>query len=49
MLHTAHAFAGDDDAARTYIEQAQEAAQGITDDEDKQLVLGDLDSIPLAD
>lgn len=40
------AVAGDLDRARAYTEQALAAADGIAEDEDRELVLSDLESIP---
>ncbi len=45
-LARAHAVAGDPEAARACTEQALAAAEDITDDEDRELVLGDLETIP---
>lgn len=45
-LARAQALAGDLEAARHEIEQALAAAPGITDDEDRVLLLADLESIP---
>ncbi|HEU5006005.1 MAG TPA: helix-turn-helix domain-containing protein [Jatrophihabitantaceae bacterium] len=45
-LARAHAVAGDADRARTFTEQALTAADGIADDEDRELLLSDLESIP---
>lgn len=45
-LARAHAVASDKDQARTWTEQALAAAEDITADEDRELVLSDLESIP---
>lgn len=45
-LARAHAVAGDKDQARTWTEQALAAAEDIAQDEDRELVLTDLESIP---
>lgn len=45
-LARAHAVAGDKDQARTWTEQALAAAEDIKQDEDRELVLTDLESIP---
>ncbi|WP_331730222.1 MerR family transcriptional regulator (plasmid) [Kitasatospora sp. NBC_00070] len=45
-LARAHAVAGDKDQARTWTEQALAAAEDITQDEDRELVLTDLETIP---
>lgn len=48
-LARGHALAGDDELARAYVARAHEAAHGITDDDDRRLLLGDLGTIPLTD
>jgi len=45
-LARAHAVAGDADAAREYTDRALAAAEEITDEEDRDLVLADLETIP---
>ncbi|MFC1402565.1 MULTISPECIES: MerR family transcriptional regulator [Streptacidiphilus] len=45
-LARAHAVAGDKEQARTWTEQALAAAEDIAEDEDRELVLTDLESIP---
>jgi hypothetical protein len=45
-LARAHAVAGDAEQSRAWIEQALAAAEDITTDEDRELVLTDLESIP---
>jgi hypothetical protein len=45
-LARGHAVAGDADQARAYTEQTLAAAEEISTDEDRQLVLSDLESIP---
>ena len=45
-LARAHAVAGDKDQARTWTEQALAAAEEIAQDEDRELVLTDLEAIP---
>jgi tetratricopeptide (TPR) repeat protein len=45
-LARAHAVAGDKDQARTWTEQALAAAEDIAQDEDRELVLTDLEAIP---
>jgi hypothetical protein len=45
-LARAHAVAGAADAARTYAEQARAAAAKIAGDEDRDLVAGDLATLP---
>jgi DNA-binding transcriptional MerR regulator len=45
-LARAHAVAGDGARARDYTDQALAAAEDITDDEDRDLVLADLETIP---
>jgi tetratricopeptide (TPR) repeat protein len=45
-LARAHAVAGDAGRAREYTDQALAAAEEIADDEDRDLVLGDLETIP---
>jgi tetratricopeptide (TPR) repeat protein len=45
-LARAYAIAGDDIKARQYTDQALAAARDIADDEDRGLVLADLESIP---
>ena len=45
-LARAHAVAGDKDQARTWTEQALAAAEDIAEDEDRELVLTDLESVP---
>lgn len=42
----AHAILGDGEQARAAVEQALAAAEGITDDEDRELLLTDLGTIP---
>lgn len=45
-LARAHAVAGDTAEARRVVEQARAAAADIADDDDRQLVLADLDTVP---
>jgi len=45
-LARGHAVAGDAEAARAMTERALEAVENIADDEDRKLVLADLESIP---
>jgi DNA-binding transcriptional MerR regulator len=45
-LARGHAVAGDTEQARAYTEQALAAAEDIAEDEDRELVLGDLETIP---
>ncbi len=45
-LARGHAVAGDIEKARAYTEQALAAAEDIADDEDRELLLTDLESIP---
>ena len=45
-LARGHAVAGDAERARAYTEQALAAAEAITQDDDRELLLGDLESIP---
>jgi DNA-binding transcriptional MerR regulator len=45
-LARAHAVAGDKEHARSWTEQALVAAEDIAEDEDRELVLSDLESIP---
>ncbi len=45
-LARGHAVAGDAEQARAFTEQALAAAEDITEDEDRELVLSDLESIP---
>jgi DNA-binding transcriptional MerR regulator len=45
-LARGHAVAGDAERARAYTEQALTAAEDIAEDEDRELVLSDLESIP---
>lgn len=45
-LGRGHAVAGDAEQARAYTEQALAAAADIAEDEDRELVLSDLESIP---
>lgn len=45
-LARGHAVGGDPDRARAYTEQALAAAEDIAEDEDRELVLSDLESIP---
>ncbi|MFC1411766.1 MerR family transcriptional regulator [Streptacidiphilus sp. N1-12] len=45
-LARAHAVAGDKEQARAWTEQALAAAEDIAEDEDRELVLADLESIP---
>jgi len=48
MLHMAHghAIAGNTEQARAYTEQALAAAEDISEDDERDLVLGDLETIP---
>jgi hypothetical protein len=45
-LARAHAVAGDPDAAAGFERDAREAAARIADDDDRELVLGDLETLP---
>jgi DNA-binding transcriptional MerR regulator len=45
-LARAHAVSGDDEAARTWRQRGLDAAQGVADDDDRALLLADLESIP---
>jgi len=45
-LARGHAVRGDAEQARAFTEQALAAAEDISEDEDRELVLGDLESIP---
>ncbi len=45
-LARAHAVAGDTDQARDWADQAREAAADIRDDDDRQLLLSDVATIP---
>ncbi|WP_084713486.1 MerR family transcriptional regulator [Streptacidiphilus rugosus] len=45
-LARAHAVAGDKDQARAWTEQALAAAEDIAEDEDRELVLTDLEAVP---
>ena len=45
-LARGHAVAGDAERARTYTEQALAAAEDIAEDEDRELLLGDLEIDP---
>ena len=45
-LARAHAIAGDARQAREYTDQALAAAEDIAQDEDRDLLLGDLETIP---
>jgi len=45
-LARGHAVAGDTDQARAFTEQALAAAEDIAEDDDRELVLSDLESIP---
>ena len=45
-LARAHAIAGDAALARDYTDQALAAAEDIADDEDRDIVLADLETIP---
>jgi DNA-binding transcriptional MerR regulator len=45
-LARGHAVAGDAEQARAYTEQALVAAEDIAEDDDRELVLGDLETIP---
>jgi tetratricopeptide (TPR) repeat protein len=45
-LARGHAVAGDVEQARAYTEQALAAAEDINEDDERELVLGDLESIP---
>lgn len=45
-LARGHAVAGDSEQARAYTEQALTAAEDIADDDDRGLVLSDLETIP---
>jgi hypothetical protein len=47
-LARAHDLAGDPDTARGYVEQASRAAEGITHKADRELLLGDLATLPRA-
>ena len=44
----AHAVAGDTDEARRWVEQGRAACPAIADDDDRQLVLSDLETVPLS-
>ncbi|PZF82622.1 hypothetical protein [Jiangella anatolica] len=46
-LARAHAVAGDVDEARRHLAQAREAGAAISTDEDRELLLGDLATIPV--
>jgi hypothetical protein len=45
-LARAHAVAGDRDESRRWLEQARQASAGIAEDADRELLLGDLATIP---
>ena len=45
-LARAHALAGNDDASRRFRDQAYEAAEVVADDEDRELVMSDLATLP---
>jgi hypothetical protein len=45
-LARAHAVAGDRDESRRWLEQARLASVDITEDDDRELLLGDLETIP---
>jgi len=45
-LARAHGIAGEPDAVARYEAQAREAAERVADDDDRALVLGDLDTLP---
>jgi DNA-binding transcriptional MerR regulator len=45
-LARGHAIAGDSEAARAFTERALEAVDKIAEDEDRKIVLGDLETIP---
>ena len=45
-LARGHAVAGDSEQARAYTEQALAAAEDIAEDDERELVLGDLETIP---
>jgi len=45
-LARAHAVAGDSDEARRWQQRGSEVAKDVADDEDRELVLGDLASVP---
>ena len=42
----AHAVAGDGDEADRWLQQARSAAAEVTEDDDRELLLSDLDTIP---
>jgi hypothetical protein len=46
-LARAHAVAGDTDEARRYVELSREAAAEIVEDDDREMVLADLATVPL--
>jgi hypothetical protein len=46
-LARAHATAGDTDEANRWLEQARNSAADIAEDDDRELVLADLETIPL--
>jgi len=46
-LARAHAIAGESDEAVRWLEQARKACAGVAKDEDRQVVLGDLDTVPV--
>jgi len=46
-LARAHAIAGDHDEARRWLEQGRLACEDVAEDEDRELVAADLDTIPL--
>jgi DNA-binding transcriptional MerR regulator len=46
-LARAHAVAGDRDEARRWLEQARLASAGIAEDDDRELLLSDLETIPV--
>jgi DNA-binding transcriptional MerR regulator len=46
-LARAHAVAGDADEAARWLEQARNAAAAVAEDDDRELVLADLETIPL--
>jgi hypothetical protein len=45
-LARGHAIAGDSEASRAMTEKALEAVEKIEDDEDRKIVLADLETIP---
>jgi hypothetical protein len=45
-LARAHAVAGDDDSAKRFGGQAREAAERVADDEDRELLMSDLATLP---